>query len=111
VAQHLVDDDLEAKGVGALDQGVEILERAEDAVDVHVIGNVVAHVVLRALEDRRQPDSVDAEACDVVEPPHDAWQITDTVAVGVLKGARIDLIDHSAAPPLRIRTSKMLVRW
>ena len=43
--------------------------------------------------------AVDAERGDVVEPPHDAGQVADAVAVAVLKGARIDLIDHPAAPP------------
>jgi hypothetical protein len=52
VRHDLIDDDLEAEPVGALDERVEILEAAEDAVDFLVVGDVVAHVALRRLEDR-----------------------------------------------------------
>ena len=51
MAQDLVDDDFQPERVGALDEGVEILEGAEQAVDVYVIGDVVAHVLLRGFEE------------------------------------------------------------
>ena len=37
----------------------------------------------------------------IVEPPLDPLQVADAVAVRVLKGARVDLIDHARLPPER----------
>ncbi len=82
------------------EQHVEILERAEHGVDRAVVLDVVAVVGHRRLEERRDPDRVDAERGDVLEAPGDAGQIADAVAVAVLKAARVDLIDHRPAPPL-----------
>ena len=50
------------------EQRVEVRERPEHRVDVLVVGDVVAVVVLRRGVDRRQPDHVDAELREVVEP-------------------------------------------
>ena len=86
--------------MGPLDQGVEVFEAAEQAVDVGVVGDIVAHVFLRALEDRGEPEGVDAEPGDVVEAAQDTRQVADAVAIAVLERARIDLIDNPAAPPL-----------
>ncbi|MNT53555.1 hypothetical protein D3C72_1906450 [compost metagenome] len=36
----------------------------------------------------------------MIEPGDDAGQVAHAIAIAVLKRARIDLIDHSAAPPL-----------
>src|SRR5690606_12408377 len=88
-----------------LNQRVEILERAEQPVDLAVVGDVVAHVVLRRLGNGREPDAVDAEALDVVEAADDAREVAYPVTIGVLKGPGIDLIDHPTAPPLGHRHS------
>jgi len=99
VRQHLVHDHLHAERVGAGDQRVEIVEAAEEPIDLLIVGDIVAHVGLGRLVDRREPDAIDAEGGNVIEAAHDAREVTDAVTVAVLKGARIDLIDHSAAPP------------
>ena len=103
VADHLVHDDLEAQGMGLLDQEVEILKRAEERIDGHVVRHVIAHVGLRRLGERRKPDAIDTETGNVVEPVDDAWQVAHAIAIAVLKGSRIDLIDHSATPPITHR--------
>jgi hypothetical protein len=36
----------------------------------------------------------------MVQPGRHAGKITDPIAIGVEKAARIDLIDHRAAPPV-----------
>ena len=44
---------------------VEVGERAEERVDVAVVGDVVAGVALRRGVERREPDRVDAELLQV----------------------------------------------
>ena len=65
VVGHQVDDHLEAEGVGRGDQRVGVGERAEERVDVAVVGDVVAVVVLRRGVERRDPERVDAEVAQV----------------------------------------------
>ena len=47
VVRDDVDDDLDVEGVGALDEYVELGERAETGVDVAVVDDVVAAVAER----------------------------------------------------------------
>jgi hypothetical protein len=68
-----------------------------------MVGHVVAEVALRRDEERAQPDGVSAEPDDLVQPRGHAGQVTDAVAVGVEEAARIDLVDHRAALPVRCR--------
>ena len=53
-----------------------------------VVGDVVAEIGHRRGKDRRQPERVDAELRQIVEPRQDAREIADPVAVRVLKRAR-----------------------
>ena len=73
----------------------------KSGIDVAVVGDVVAEIGHRRGIDRRDPDRIDAEPDEIIEPRQDAGQIADAVAVRVLKGARIDLIDDAALPPDR----------
>ena len=67
VVDDEVHDELHAALVQRGDQLVEVVERAEQRVDVLVVADVVAVVVLRRAVDRREPDDVDAELVQVVE--------------------------------------------
>jgi hypothetical protein len=78
---------------------IEIGERAEARIDVAVVGDVVAEILHRRSEERRQPDRRDAERGDVLEPRRDAGQIADAVVVGIREAVRIDLVDRRAEPP------------
>ena len=44
VVRDEVEEDLDAGAMGGLDQAVEVLERAEDRVDIAVVADVVAEV-------------------------------------------------------------------
>ena len=57
-----------------------------------VVGDVVAPVVVGRHADRVEPDAVDAEPLEMVEPLDDAAQIADPVAVRVHVGTGIDLV-------------------
>ena len=72
VVRHEVEDELHAARMRLGDQPVEVGERAEDRIDAAVIGDVVAEIGHRRRIDRREPDGVDAEPGEVVEPLADA---------------------------------------
>ena len=80
---------------------VEVAQRAEDRVDVAVVGDVVAGILLRGSLERAQPQRIDAELDEVVEVRGDAGQVADAVAGAVGERAGVDLIDDGGAPPLR----------
>ena len=81
------------------DHATQVVERAEDRVDVAVVGDVVASILLgRALEGA-QPDGVDAEGGEVSEVARHPAQVADAIAVRVAERPRVDLIDDSFIPP------------
>jgi len=102
VVGHQVDDEAQAELGRAGAQGVEVRQRAEERVDVGVVGDVVAGVGLGRRVERRQPDGVDAELDEGVEPGRDAGEVAHPVAVAVGEGARVDLVDDGGAPPLEV---------
>ena len=82
------------------EQPVEVGERAEHRVDVLVVADVVAVVVLRRAVDRRQPHDVDAELARGGRGGDSMpGQVADAVAVGVREAARVDLVDDRRLPP------------
>jgi hypothetical protein len=99
VVGHEVDHHAEAAGVCLRQQDIGVRQRAKGRVDVAVVADVVAAVHARRGVERRQPDRVDAELREVVQPGDDPRQVPDTVAVGVREAARIDLVDHCRTPP------------
>ncbi len=103
VAEHLVDHHLQAQRMRPGQQPVEVVQRAEQRVDVALVGDVVAEIGHRRAEERRYPDRIHAQRGDVIEPVDDARQVTDAIAVGVQEAARIDLVDDGAPPPGSVR--------
>ena len=95
-----VHDEAHAAFVDVREQAVEVRERPKHRVDVVVVGDVVAVVGLRGGVDRREPQDVHAEPLHVVQLLSDAFEVPEPVAVGILEGARIDLVDDRALPPL-----------
>jgi hypothetical protein len=65
VAQHQVDQHLEAQRVRGGHERVQVGQRAEARVDVAVVGDVVAEVAHRRRKEGRDPDRVGAELRDV----------------------------------------------
>ncbi len=82
------------------DQVVEISERAEQRIDVAVVGDVVAEVSHGRAEDGRDPNGINAKPLKMAQALADAAQIADAVAVRVLERVRVDLVDHAALPPM-----------
>jgi len=71
-------------------------------IDIDIVGDVVAEILHRRGEEGRNPDGVGTETGNMRQPVGDALEIADAVAIGVLIGARVDLIDHGAAPPILV---------
>ena len=100
VRKHQIGDDLEAEGMGACDQAIEIGQGSEYGIDVAIVCHVIAEILHGRGEEGAEPDGVDAERGDMIEVPGNAGQIPNAVAVRISETARIDLIDHSPAPPV-----------
>ena len=86
--------------VQGLEELVEVGQGAERRVDVLVVTDVVARVVLRGRIDRGEPHDVDAELLEVVEAADQSAEVADAVAVGVGEAAGVDLVDDRGAPPV-----------
>ena len=71
-----VDDHLEFQFPGAGQEGIEVVERAEQGVDIAVVADVVAEVGHRRAVEWGQPDRLDAEVGDVVQSGGDAGEVT-----------------------------------
>ena len=94
--------DAHAARVRLLEQLDEVRDRAELRQDRGVVGDVVAAVAQRGWVERRQPQAVDAEPLQVVEPVDQAAQVADAVAVGVGERAHQHLVEDGALVPLRV---------
>src|ERR1051326_5948750 len=100
VVHDEVEDDAHSPLVGLGDESIEVGLRAVLLLDGFVVRSVVA-VIARRLEDRREPERVDAEVVpEVVELRGDAVQVSDAVAVRVREAAHEDLVKDRAAHPL-----------
>ena len=99
VVEHHVHHDADAAPVGGGDQLLEVRHGAVSRIDGAVVRHVIAVVHLRRYVDRRQPDGVDAQLLQIVQPPRHAGQIAVAVAGAVLKTLRINLVDDAVLPP------------
>ena len=116
VVEHAVEEDAHPARVDTVDQPPQIVLRAEDRVDLEIIGRVVL-VVRRCAEDGRQIQTCRAERLDVVELLRNARQIAaheilprrcrapsfcarrGAGGISVLEPLREDLIIHLPASP------------
>jgi hypothetical protein len=69
--------------VGFGEQVVEVVKRAEARVDAAVVGDVIAGILLRRGEERREPDGVEKQFLELRQPLRDAREVAETVAVRV----------------------------
>src|SRR5579883_2226067 len=81
------------------DQPIEVRQIAEERIDGAEVSDVIAEVRHRRLEERRDPDRVDAQSRDIIQPLGYPPEIAYAIAIGIEEAARIDLVDHRSAPP------------
>lgn len=100
---RMVDDQvhqqLHAPLVAARDEVFHIFDGPILRIDAVVVGNVVAHVHLRRLVGRRQPDYIGPQLLYMVQFGHDSGNVTDSIVIGVLERGRPDLVDRAFLPP------------
>ena len=96
VEEHL-DAGLARRG----DDLVEVVHGAVLGQHGAVVGDVVAPVGVGRRHDRAQPQRVDAQPGQVVEPAEQASQVSDAVVVAVGERAHVDLVEHRPPPPPR----------
>src|SRR5262249_41576868 len=99
MVRHEIEDDANTALVKRARQSVEIAKRPEERIDIDIVGDVIAEVSHRRRVDRRQPDRVDPEPAQIIDALEDPTEVADTIAVAVLEGAGIDLIDDGRLPP------------
>ena len=92
--------------MGLHEEVVEICQRAEARIDVAIVGNVIAEINHRRRVNGRDPDRFDAKADKIVEPPRYPSEVAYAVVVGVLKRARVDLVDNRCLPPERSHANR-----
>src|ERR1700682_5610675 len=88
-----IKNDLEPLLMGRAHQPVKVVKRSEQWTDVAIVADVIAEVSHRRRIEGRDPECVDTEPSKIAETLVYPGQVADAVAVCVLKGARIDLID------------------
>src|SRR5260221_13012079 len=83
-----------------LDQYHKVTDSAKIGKDGHKVRDVVPAIAEWRVVDRQQPDAVDPEPLQVVEPGDQAPQVAGAVTVGVVEAADEDLIeDRVLVPP------------
>jgi hypothetical protein len=99
VVEHEVEDDADAAGVRLAHKGCEVLERAILGGHAGVVGDIVAAIQKGRWVMRRQPDSVDTQVAQVVEPGGQPHEVADAVAIAVGEATWVDLVEDRLLPP------------
>jgi hypothetical protein len=87
--------------MGRLYEPVEVGQVSKQRINIDVIGYVVTEVRHGGLENRRQPNGVDAQLDQIWQSVNNSRKVSYAVLIAVLKGAGIDLIDDPGLPPIR----------
>jgi hypothetical protein len=86
-----IHDELHATFLDLFDEIVNIFQRSIAWVDILVVGNVIAHVSLRALVDWRHPYHINTQVFQIVKLLCDARNIAPAVVVGVFERGGVHL--------------------
>lgn len=102
VIGNVVHDKLQPGRMDRVHQLAEGLHIPKQRIDRGMVGHVIAEVRHRRRIYGREPDSVDPEGGDIVQPLDDTLDVADPITIGVLKRPRVNLIDHPVFPPNEI---------
>src|SRR5438445_6628239 len=110
VIRHEIKDHLEATAMKLRKQPVEIFHRPEDWINPAIVSDVVSEIRHGRRIDRCKPDRVDAKLHQIIKSLQDSDQITNAVAITILKRTRVDLVDDSMLPPRQLLHLPILLR-
>ena len=99
VRQHQFGDDPDAASMRFAQEHAEVAERAVGGVHLPVVRNVIPVVAQRGGVERQQPQRGDPELLQVVELVDQAAEVPDAVAVAVMEGTDVDLVDDRVLVP------------
>ena len=110
VVQGQIHQDADAPLFSFRNQLLHVRHSAEQRVNGAEIGNVVAVVHLGGGADGAQPDRVDTQRFQIIQPGQDAPQISHAAAGGILEALGVKLIEHGGFPPAAFGFVKNYVR-
>src|SRR5579862_4423343 len=110
MVDHQLRDDAQPPAGSLSDEGTEISACAVLRMNVTIVGDVVAVVPARRGIERQQPDGVDAEVLDVVQPFGESAKVADAVTVAVVESADVHLVDDRVLVPERVAHRRGLRR-
>ena len=99
VIDHEVDDDAQPALMAAMGELDEVAESAISRIDAVIVGDVVTIVPAWRRLKRHQPDRGDAKTLQVVQAALQAFEVADTVAIGVHVGRDRKAIEHAVFVP------------
>ena len=99
VVGHEIQNDPKAPRMRLGDQPVEIRKTAKDRGYIAIICNVISKIRHGRRINWRNPNRVDAKTHNMVKALNNSWEIANSIAVGILKRPRINLIDDATLPP------------
>src|SRR5260370_27838283 len=94
-----MDDDANVSVVGFTDQVIKVRERSIERINCRVIRNVVAKIHQGRGIHGAYPDCIYAEVAKVIQAGSYPIDVTNPIAVRILKAPRIDLIDDHVFLP------------
>ena len=99
VIDDQVDHDADAPVGGLVDQLGEVAQRSQARVHAVVVGDIVAVVTQRRRVHRVEPEACHAQPGQVVETADQARQVADAVAVRVLEGVDLQVVEDRLLVP------------
>ncbi len=93
------DDDAQTAQVGFLHQGFEVIHGAIGGENVTKIADVITVVAQWGGHDWQKPDRINSQAFDVVQFTGEPGQIAPTIAIGILKSARVQFHENGIFIP------------
>ena len=102
VIEHQFRDHPQPAPMRLVEEFLEVFQRAVARVDRHVVRDVVAVVAQRRGIKRQQPERGHAELLQVVELLDDTPEVADAIAIAIVEGADVELVDDGVFEPERI---------
>src|SRR6516225_2998342 len=108
VVHDQLDHHLETAVVSGRQKLPEVVNRAIHRMDVQIIGDVVAVILQRGRKEGQEPQASDTEVLKVIHFLNQTREVTDSIAIAVLKCADVQLIDNGILIPERVSCTSQL---